>query len=153
MQFLDLNPLMEWGDTKQKKPGTDGIYSMNLSTLPPSATSSRSSLNSISSQVSDSRLDDVQQSITELLKDITEAREDLLVLEKGRVWSRLGKMSLSLKGAAKELDEHFKTLSSLLRKTYDTEGIGFCKSSALTCQPHQHRLFHSRQLLQMKLTR
>jgi hypothetical protein len=125
MHFLNLGLTTERRETKRGS--TEGFYSMDLSTLPSSATSSRSSLNSISSQVSDSQLNDVQQSITEFLKGIVEAREELLVLEKGRVWSKLGKMSVSLKGDAKELDEHFKALTSFLQDTYDTEGLGYCK--------------------------
>ena len=124
MRFLDFEVTNR--PELLQMPDIDELYSMELSTFPSSASSSRSSLNSISSQISDSELNDVQQSILEFLKDLNEAKESLFHLE----WKyslKFAKSSLSLKGDAKMLHSNFKELANLLRKGYDTEGLGYRK--------------------------
>ena len=96
-----------------------------------SSASSSSSTTSIASQVSDSNLNDVQQSVELLLRLIDEAQARLKYLEKGRVASKIKHFItvFPLQGEAKALSLTMKGLSEELRSWFPVmETIGFSKS-------------------------
>lgn len=119
-----------------------------------SSMSSQSSTNSQSSQLSDSNLNDVQQSILVMLEDLNQGCEELLTLEKGRILSEFGGLSKIVKmknSAAKELQTVFRALMHLLRDAQNnTEGIGFRMSpSRQACATAAERIWsHGNMLTQ-----
>ncbi|EPE36512.1 hypothetical protein GLAREA_08675 [Glarea lozoyensis ATCC 20868] len=107
----------------------DLLNDEDLEIIGRSSTSSSSSTNSQSSQVSDSDLNDVQQSIEIMLQDLNQSYEDFLVVEKGRVLYRFEGQSkiVELKiPVAKELYTEFRELTKLLIDAQqDTVELGF----------------------------
>lgn len=93
------------------------------------STSSQSSTNSFATQVSDSFLNDLQQSAELFLRDLQLANEDLLAIEGGGFLSKFkGIKALYLNGEAKMLQNAFRELEATLRNARsDMETIGFCK--------------------------
>lgn len=100
-----------------------------------SSSSSTSSQRSRSSQVSDSDLNDVQQSAEALRLDLNDALHQLLVLEGGLAASKFGLPSKlkPLKGKPGELEEAFNAALKTLRDTYSMMGdLGFRKRHCTT---------------------
>jgi hypothetical protein len=119
-----------------------------------SSTSSQSSTNSQSSQLSDSDLNDVQQSILVMLEDLNQGCEELLTLEKGRILSKFGGLSkiVELKNpVAKELQTVFWAVIQLLCDAQNnTVGMGFRMSpSRQSCATAAERIWsHGNMLTQ-----
>jgi hypothetical protein len=92
----------------------------------------------MSSQVSDSHLNDVQQSANMLLQSLQEGHEELLILERGKILSKFGGAKISpLRGEARRLEKAMKEVVVLLQdKRPNMETIGFCEY-------HHQRLEHS----------
>ena len=120
--------------THEPEPRRSFDVSSRASISSKSSASSSSSTTSIASQVSDSNLNDVQQSVELLLRLIDEAQARLKSLEKGRIASKIKHFlaAFPLQGEAKVLSLAMKALSEELRDSFPAmETIGFSTSFLL----------------------
>lgn len=130
MHFLDLRKPTIWDENELESQETSFDDHPTFIGVARSSPSSHSSLNSISSQVSDSCLNDVQQSAEMLLRGLRDGHEVLITLEKGKILSKLGRVKpekiIRLKGDAKILQKAMNEMMAMLRGARTImESIGF----------------------------
>lgn len=111
-----------------------------------SSSSSTSSKMSRSSQVSDSDLNDVQQSAEIFRAYLTNARQQLRALERPEYLSKfVTAIEFKLKGHAEELEATINTALGMLRNNYTLMGsYGFRKCPLPTSKPRRNRTNNSR---------
>lgn len=96
-----------------------------------STTSQSSATISMASQVSDSHLNDVEQSAEVFLQDLAQGKRALSRIEKGSLWAKV-QVKSSLKGDARGLHDAMDTAMKQLRTAQRDMGtIGFCEFHTL----------------------